>query len=125
MSFVGLLATIPLLVTSPLPTAADACPSCPGCSWPGAGNIIGLLASYGAVRRGRVSIVAPITSTEGAIAATLALLAGEPATALLLIALSLVVTGVVLTAYGPEGDEAADAGVERSAGRTGVPGAWP
>ena len=52
-----------------------------------------------------MSIVAPIASTEGAIAATLALLAGEPATAALLIALSLVATGIVLTSYGPEGDD--------------------
>lgn len=107
MSFVGLLATIPLLLMSPLPTAASM-PQLPWLFVAGAGNIVGLLASYGAVRRGKVSIVAPITSTEGAIAATLAVLAGEPTTALLIIALSVVVTGVVLTAYGPEGDTTAD-----------------
>jgi drug/metabolite transporter (DMT)-like permease len=105
VAFVGLLATIPLLATSPLPTAADL-PHMPWLVVAGVCNIIGLLASYGALRRGRVSIVAPITSTEGAIAATLAILAGEPATAALLACLSLVVTGVVLTAYGPEGDAA-------------------
>jgi drug/metabolite transporter (DMT)-like permease len=107
MATVGLIATIPLLATSPMPTAADM-PQLPWLALAGVGNILGLLASYGAVRRGKVSIVAPITSTEGAIAATLAILAGEQATAVLLIALSLVVTGVVLTAYGPEGDETAD-----------------
>ena len=115
MSLVGLIATIPLLATSPLPTAADM-PQMPWLVVAGVGNILGLLASYGAVRRGKVSIVAPITSTEGAIAATLAFLAGEPATALLIFALSLVVTGVVLTAYGPEGDTSADPGSDARRG---------
>ncbi len=115
MSFVGLLVTIPLLAAGPMPTA-ESMPQLPWLFVAGAGNIVGLLASYGAVRRGKVSIVAPITSTEGAIAATLALLAGEPATGLLLIALSLVVTGVVLTAYGPEGDTTADPGSEARRG---------
>lgn len=103
VAFVGLLATIPLLATSPMPTGADV-EYLPWLLVAGAGNMIGLLATYAAVRRGRVSIVAPIVSTEGAIAATIAILAGEPATAALLVALSLVVTGVVLTAYGREDD---------------------
>ena len=103
VALVGLLATLPLLATSPMPTAAQTS-QLPWLLIAGGGNIVGLLASYGALRRGKVSIVAPISSTEGAIAATLAILAGEPATALLLTALSLVVVGVVLTAYGPEGD---------------------
>ena len=51
MSFVGLLATIPLLAMSPLPTAASV-PQLPWLFVAGAGNIIGLLASYAAVRRG-------------------------------------------------------------------------
>ena len=43
----------------------------------GAGNVAGLLCSYEAMRIGRISIVAPITSTEGAIAAVLAVATGE------------------------------------------------
>jgi len=103
VAVVGLIATVPLLATTPMFTSADM-PQLPWLVLAGVGNIIGLLVGYGAMNRGKVSIVAPITSTEGAIAATIAILAGEPATAVLLICLSLVVTGVVLTAYGPEGD---------------------
>ena len=43
----------------------------------GAGNVAGLLLAYEAMRRGKVSIVAPISSTEGAIAALLAVATGE------------------------------------------------
>ena len=43
----------------------------------GGGNVVGLLLVYGALRVGKVSIVAPIISTEGAIAAVLAVAAGE------------------------------------------------
>ncbi len=110
VAFVGLIATIPLLATAPMPTTDDL-PQLPWLVIAGGGNIVGLLASYAALRRGKVSIVAPITSTEGAIAATLAILAGEPVTAILFVALSLVVTGIVLTAYGPEGDDASADGL--------------
>ena len=41
----------------------------------GAGNIFGLLLTYSALRTGNVGIVAPIVSTEGAVAAILALIA--------------------------------------------------
>ncbi len=117
VTFVGLFATIPLLATAPLPTSADT-DQLPWLLLAGGGNIIGLLAIYGAMARGKVSIVAPIASTEGAIAATIAILAGEAATAVLLVALSVVVTGIVLTAYGPEGDDPTDTS---SVGSTGPP----
>jgi drug/metabolite transporter (DMT)-like permease len=73
----------------------------------GGGNIVGLLLNYTALTLGKVSVVAPIATTEGAIAATISILLGEPITAALFVALSVVVTGVVLTAWGPEGDESA------------------
>jgi drug/metabolite transporter (DMT)-like permease len=63
----------------------------------GAGNVAGLLLSYAALRVGKVGIVAPITSTEGAIAAVIAVVAGEhlgPASAAML---AVVAVGVVLT----------------------------
>jgi drug/metabolite transporter (DMT)-like permease len=70
----------------------------------GAGNVAGLLCSYEGMRIGRVSIVAPISSTEGAIAAVLAVAAGEAlggGSALLLAATAV---GVVLasSASSPE-----------------------
>ena len=43
----------------------------------GCGNVAGLVLTNAALRRGQVSIVGPIVSTEGAIAAVIAVLAGE------------------------------------------------
>src|SRR5262245_53344519 len=43
----------------------------------GLGNILGLLILYRALRIGKVGIVGPIVSTEGAVAAVLAVLAGQ------------------------------------------------
>jgi len=43
----------------------------------GLSHNLGLLLAYAALSIGRVSLVAPITSTEGAIAATLAVILGE------------------------------------------------
>ncbi len=62
----------------------------------GAGNVGGLLCSYEAMRRGRVSIVAPITSTEGAIAAVLAVATGEALGGSSAALLAAIVVGVVL-----------------------------
>ena len=62
----------------------------------GAGNVAGLLCSYEAMRLGRVSIVAPISSTEGAIAALLAVAAGEALGAGSLVLLAAIAVGVVL-----------------------------
>jgi len=62
----------------------------------GAGNVAGLLCSYEAMRLGRVSIVAPITSTEGAIAALLAVATGEALGAESLVLLGAIAVGVVL-----------------------------
>ena len=64
----------------------------------------GLLLAYGALSIGRVSIVAPIVATEGALAAVLSIIFGEPlgpSTGLLLAA---IVVGVVLAA----GERSAD-----------------
>jgi uncharacterized membrane protein len=62
----------------------------------GAGNVAGLLCSYEAMRLGRVSIVAPITSTEGAIAALLAVATGEALGVGSLVLLAAIAVGVVL-----------------------------
>jgi drug/metabolite transporter (DMT)-like permease len=61
----------------------------------GAGNVAGLLLAYEAMRRGKVSIVAPISSTEGAIAALLAVATGEALGVSSAILLALIVGGVV------------------------------
>ena len=64
----------------------------------GVGNLFGLFVSYTALRTGDVGIVAPIISTEGAVAAILAVLAGEPLSAGSAAILALIVLGVALAA---------------------------
>jgi len=65
----------------------------------GLGNVVGLILEYTALRRGKVGVVTPVTSTEGAIAAVLAVVAGEalgiaPAGLLAVVALGVVLAGV-------------------------------
>ncbi len=72
---VGLVATLPAVAARSVPdiSGVDA-------GWlvlSGCGNVAGLLCAYAALRLGKVGIVAPIVSTEGAIAAVLAVVAGE------------------------------------------------
>jgi drug/metabolite transporter (DMT)-like permease len=59
---------------------------------------IGLLLAYYALQVGRVSIVAPITATEGALAAALAVILGEPLAVSTAIVLGLIALGVVMAA---------------------------
>ena len=65
----------------------------------GLGNVVGLILEYTALRRGKVGVVTPVTSTEGAIAAALAGATGEalgvaPAGLLAVVALGVVLAGV-------------------------------
>lgn len=71
----------------------------------GLANSGGLLLLYSALRRGKVALVAPIVSTEGAIAATLAILAGDPVAAAAAGLLAIVAIGVVLAAMDGPGDK--------------------
>ncbi|HEY5031738.1 MAG TPA: DMT family transporter [Actinomycetes bacterium] len=68
----------------------------------GVGNVVGLLLSYSALRHGKVGLVAPITSTEGAIAAVIAVIHGESLGTASAVLLVLIVTGVVLAGLAPE-----------------------
>jgi uncharacterized membrane protein len=92
---VGFVVTAPIAAASGIPAGLHArelgwiCVS-------GAGNVAGLLLSYEAMRRGKVSIVAPITSTEGAIAAVLAIAAGEALDVPSAVLLTAIAVGVVL-----------------------------
>ena len=70
-----------LVVTVPLAAVAGVPPSLHGTAlvWlivSGAGNVGGLVINYYALRIGQVSLVAPIVSTEGAIAALISVIAG-------------------------------------------------
>ena len=79
----------------------------------GAGNVAGLLLVYAGVRIGKVGVVAPITSTEGAVAALIAVLAGETLGAWTGLALGLVVVGVVLSSR-PASEPGVDHGDPRA-----------
>ena len=73
----------------------------------GLSHNIGLLLAYAALSIGRVSIVAPITATEGALAALIAVALGDPLTAPIAVLLAVIAVGVVLAANErPAGDAA-------------------
>lgn len=66
----------------------------------GVANVIGIGSFVAAVKVGRVGVLAPIASTEGAVAALLAVLAGERLGVLSVGLLALIVGGVVVTTRG-------------------------
>lgn len=76
----------------------------------GLGNVLGLLLVYTALRLGEVGIVGPIVSTEGAIAALLAVLAGEHLAAGSAAMLVLIAVGIALAATTAESTEPARIG---------------
>jgi drug/metabolite transporter (DMT)-like permease len=73
----------------------------------GLGNVAGLLATYSAFRIGKVGMIAPITSTEGAVAAVIAVIAGESLSAGTGVTLAVVAVGVMLAARATADDDAA------------------
>ena len=74
----------------------------------GLGNVVGLGLVYAGMRRGKVGVVAPIASTEGAVAAVIAIALGEHLSPGVAAALTVAVVGVVLAAaaQGAEGPTA-------------------
>ena len=74
----------------------------------GLGNIVGLLLVYTALREGKVGIVGPIVSTEGAIAAVLAVLAGEHLAAGSAAMLALIAVGITLAATAAESSDVSE-----------------
>jgi drug/metabolite transporter (DMT)-like permease len=98
----GLVANLALVAVGPRPGSLGAA----DLTWmlvSGLGNAVGLLLEYTALRRGKVGIVTPVTSTEGAIAAVLAVATGEalglPSAGIL----AVVALGIVLAGVAPEG----------------------
>jgi drug/metabolite transporter (DMT)-like permease len=67
----------------------------------GLGNVGGLLLVYGGLRIGKVGVVAPISSSEGAVAALIAVAAGEHLGAWTAVALLVIAVGIVLAARPP------------------------
>jgi drug/metabolite transporter (DMT)-like permease len=72
----------------------------------GAGNVVGLLFAYSALRIGKVALVAPILSTEGALAALISVLDGESLQTASALLLGFIATGVALAAAAPDPDRA-------------------
>jgi drug/metabolite transporter (DMT)-like permease len=70
----------------------------------GVGNVVGLLFAYAALRSGKVGIVAPVVSTQGAIAAVIAVIAGESISLAAGIALAAVACGIFLAGVAPEAE---------------------
>ncbi|MBI2781657.1 MAG: DMT family transporter [Chloroflexi bacterium] len=93
---VGLVvAIVPALLVKPVDLDA---PKLAGLIAVGLCQNIGLLLAYYALQVGRVSIVAPITSTEGAMAAVLAVILGEPLALPTALVLAVIAIGVVMAA---------------------------
>ena len=99
---IGLVACVPLLVIEGVPAVVDA----GAIAWlalAGLGYVIGMVFNYSALAAGKVPVAAPIVSTEGAIAATLALFSGEAISPPLIALLALLAGGVFLAAFEPPG----------------------
>jgi drug/metabolite transporter (DMT)-like permease len=94
---VGLVVALPPALISGVPSNLDR----RSIGWliaAGCANVGGLLLTYAALSIGKVGVVAPITSTEGGVAAVLAVLAGEQLGAGTAVALVIVTAGVALAA---------------------------
>ena len=107
---VGLAITGPLALARGVP---DALSHEPGV-WlliAGGGNVAGLLLTYAALRAGQVALVAPLVSAEGAIAAVVAIIAGEAVAPGVGITLAAIALGICLASLSPP---------ERSAPQSGL-----
>ena len=104
---VGLVVTAPIAALTGVPSALHGS----ALVWlivSGAGNVCGLIVNYYALRIGQVSVVAPIVSTEGAIAATISVVTGQSLAVSVALTLVMIVVGVVLASV-PAPDLAAHA----------------
>jgi drug/metabolite transporter (DMT)-like permease len=98
---IGLVANLAVIAVGPTPGPLGAT----DIAWmlmAGFGNVAGLLLEYTALRRGKVGIVTPVTSTEGAIAALLAVMAGEALGVAQAGLLAVVALGIVLAGVAPD-----------------------
>ncbi|MBV9007373.1 MAG: EamA family transporter [Solirubrobacterales bacterium] len=103
VSVVAWVMIVGLVITAPIAALRGVPPRLGGSAgvWliaAGAGNVAGLLLTYAAMRIGQVALVAPLVSTEGAIAAVIAVLAGERLASAAGVALAVIVLGVFLAA---------------------------
>jgi drug/metabolite transporter (DMT)-like permease len=98
VALVGLVLLAPFLIGDGVPSNLDAGNG----AWlllSGLGNVVGLLLAYRAFRDGAVVLLAPLISTEGAIAALIAIAAGESMSAGTAVSLGVIAGGVALAAF--------------------------
>jgi drug/metabolite transporter (DMT)-like permease len=108
---VGLAIVVPFVLATGSPPTGSAA------GWlllAGTGNLGGLLLEYTAVRTGKVGVVASIASTEGAVTAVIAAIAGEPIAAAVAAVLALIAGGIVLASLGESHDGDEDGGATRA-----------
>jgi drug/metabolite transporter (DMT)-like permease len=101
VALTGLAANLVLVAVGPPPGPLTT----PDLLWmlaAGVGNVLGLILVYSALRRGKVGVVAPIVSTEGSVAALLAVATGEPLGVASAALLAVMAFGVALAAVAPE-----------------------
>lgn len=108
--FIGLLVTLPLLLLLEPPAEPVANEDLAWLTVAGLGYAGGMILNYSALAGGKVPVTAPIVSTEGSVAALLAVLTGEAATPLLGAMLVLIAAGVFVVALQPGGGVDALAG---------------
>ena len=97
---VGLLVAAPTASIAGVPSGLNA-HSAAWLAVSGTGNVVGLLFTYSALRIGKVGLVAPITATEGAVAAVIAVVIGEHLTPGAGATLVAIAAGVVLATISP------------------------
>jgi drug/metabolite transporter (DMT)-like permease len=94
---VGFVVAVPLALARGIPSAIVHTPGL-WLALAGAGNVGGLLLAYQAMRAGRVALVAPVLSSEGAMAALIAILVGESIAPRVGVTLTVIVIGIALAA---------------------------
>jgi drug/metabolite transporter (DMT)-like permease len=111
---IGLVITVPFAFGRGIPAGLDV----EAAVWmavAGIGNVAGLLLAYSALRIGKVGIVAPLVSTQGAIAAVIAIVAGEQVGADVALLLAVIAIGISLAAIAPPAEPATAATDDRRA----------
>ena len=104
---VGLAITFPFVVASGIPANLDGA-AVGRLVVAGGGNVLGLLLEYRAFRLGKVGVVSSIASTEGAIAALIAVAVGESISPGAGVTLAAIAVGVCLAALAGDGDQRAE-----------------
>jgi drug/metabolite transporter (DMT)-like permease len=98
---IGIAITAPLALAKGTPSGLDR----EALAWmavAGVGNVVGLLFAYSALRLGKVGVVAPLVSTQGAIAALIAIIAGEQLAPGVGVLLGVITIGIWLAAAAPQ-----------------------